>query len=175
MFPRIAIGRVSADGSPPLPGTLGATSVWTRRAATTIGDCPAWEYRSGGSTTDDASAHLVTIQRVALCTLPDASAGAVWIAWVPAALRDGSNPIFAALAPALVSLGILLAYWPGAADGTIPAVEADPSPAALAVLAAWPATWRVRLPTDAPGDPFAVPPVPAAPPSGPRCIGAGLA
>lgn len=170
MSPRIAIGKVAGDGSPPLPAAIGAVSVWSRRAAASIGDCPAWEYRSGGSTTNDASAHLVTIQRVALCTLPDTSPGAVWVAWVPADLRDGSNAIFASLAPALVSLGILVAYWPGDAAGTISAVEADTSAAALAVLAAWPATWRVRLPADAGTFGGAQPA-----PTGPRCVAAGLA
>ncbi len=165
MSPRVVLGAVNADGSPPLPRMLGAAVVWSRCYPCSIGSCPAWEYR------DEASDQLVTIQRVALV----GASQAVWIAWVPSTLRAGDNALFDALAPALSSAGILAAYWPCAADGSIPAVEADTSANALAVLAAWPATWRQWAANDVQPDPLATPPIVGSGPSGPRLIGEGLA
>lgn len=145
----VVIGAAMADGTPPLPEMLGDVRVWSDRFELEIGSCPAWEYRDG------ADARFVVIQRVAMI----GDARAVWIAYVPAIERGEVAPLLAMLAEPLAAAGVLEGYWPVAADGTIGAVDSAET------LAAWPAAWRMRLDTDAE----------AAPPSGPRIVGAGLA
>ena len=145
----VVVGAMLPDGSPPLPRTLGDVVVWEQCHPLQVGDCPAWEFRDG------AAQAFVTIQRVA--TLGPARA--VWLAYVPAMTRGETAPLLAALADPLTAAGVLEGYWPVAADWTIGAVDSAEA------LAAWPASWRVRLPSDAEGDP----------PSGEQCVGAGLA
>ena len=165
MDPTIVLGAMAPDGSPPLPAALGGVTVWSRVVAYAIGACPAWEFR------DTLDAPFVTIQLVAQID----AARAVWLAWVPADVRGAPANAFVAMAPGLLLAGVLTSWWPVAADGTVPALEADGGADALTALAAWPPAWRLRLDADAPGDPRATPPVPPGPPSGPRCIGAALA
>lgn len=98
------------------------------------------------------------------------------VVYTPGSTRDAQAPFTALVA----DLGVdVVKSWAVVenADGTlrVPALVADGTAVGTAVKAAWPADWRVRLPGDSPGDPLAVPPVPAAPPSGPLCLGAVIA
>jgi len=154
----VVLGAALPDGTPPLPETLGDARIWSAVYPLDIGNCPAWEYRDG------ADARFVVIQRVALLD----SARAVWIAYVPALERGEVSPLLAMLADPLLAMGVLEAYWPVAADGTIAAVDAPE------VLAAWPAAWRQHLPEDLPAD-GAESGAPLPPPTGARIIGATLA
>lgn len=155
MSPRIVLGAPpTADlgggiVGPPLPASLGAEQVWQSVARSEFG----WEFRL---TTDFAT----VLQPVA-----EAGALYVYAAWVPSDVRAGANPVFAALAPVLVQIGTLAAWWEcDEVDGTL-RPRLDDSPAADAVRAAWPAEWRVRLDTDNPDQP----------PTGPLMLGAVLA
>jgi len=143
MSPRIVLSVVDENGRAPLPQSVGGVPIWSRAVPwPSTGGLDAVIY------TDDALTQVVVIQRVASCTLPNGAPGALSIAWVPAPARDGDNPLFDQLAPALAQAGLLIAGWPVDADMGVTALEVDTSPAALAALAAWPATWRSRLPSD---------------------------
>lgn len=150
---------------PPLPRELGGVPVWSHVAECPIGERPAWEFRH------PEHGRCLVLQSVA-----DTRDGRhVYVAWVPANERAGANPVFAALAPVLRMVGTLTAWWHCAeVDGTL-RPELDDTPEADAVREAWPATWRVQLESDKPGDPFADPPVPPASPSGPQMIAEVLA
>ena len=144
MSPRIVLGAPPvaqiADGivGPPLPATLGAEEVWRSVSRTALG----WEFRLE---VDFAT----VIQPIA----PTAGGRFVYAAWVPSDARAGSNPVFAALAPVLVALGVLSAWWEcDEIEGSLRPIL-DETPEADAVRAAWPATWRVRLDTDDPEGP----------------------
>lgn len=173
MSPRVVLAVVAGDGHPPLPEREGSTDIHDGRPAEwQIGSHPAREYRH-------PSGRLTVITPIAPVTLSGNRPGALAIVWVPSTARTGDNAKFAELAPVFVSRGLLAKSWACAqhADGTlrVPELDADQTPAGQLARAAWPASWRVRLPTDDPGDPFASPPRPPAAPTGPRCIGAVIA
>lgn len=167
MSPRVVLGSINPDGTPPLPQSLGVVPVWSERHERAVGACPAWEF------THAPTGRLVVVQRVALVTLPGGAAGALYVAWVPADLRDGDNAMFEALASVLTSLGVLVAHWPCVdvgGDLLCPALDADATPAADVARVAWPASWRLWAEGDELGDIFATPPVLRGMPTGARAI-----
>lgn len=152
MSPRIVLGAPPVDDAsgPPLPASLGDEAIWRTVSRTEFG----WEYRLD---TD----YTTVIQPIG----PAAGGRHVYAAWVPADSRAGANPVFAQLAPVLIALGTLAAWWEcDEVDGTL-RPRLDDSPEADAVSAAWPADWRVRLDTDDAEGPA----------TGPLMIGAVLA
>jgi hypothetical protein len=160
MAPRIAVLLLDADGTTPaLPGT------WTLASRFNVGSYPAREYRNAGGT-------IAVVVKLAQGTRQDGTPIALVVVWVAMAARSWGA---GALATWLASN--TLAQWPSTinADGSITcnALDADGTSIATRVKAVWPATWRVRLPTDDPGDPMNG--VPAAPPTGPRCIAEWIA
>ena len=171
MSPRVVLGAVT-NGEPQLPQSLGAFAVWSRRDVADVGGSPSFEYRH-------PTGRLVVVQRVALCALPDGRDGALYVAWVPSTSRTGHNAVFSTLATALVSRGLMVAWWScdETPEGALvcSALDTDATPAGTTARAAWPADWRVRLPTDDNGDPFGSPPVAPAPPTGQRCLGVVIA
>jgi len=146
---------------PNLPASIGGQPVWSEVVKVSTGSRDAFEFRH------PELGRLVTIQDVG----PSSSGLHVFVAWVPALEREGSNPIFDALAPALIASGVLVAFWPCVeVDGAI-LPELDASPEADLVRAAWPSSWRVRLAGDSLGDPLGSPLVAPSPPTGPIMLG----
>lgn len=108
-------------------------------------------------------------------------AGRLWVLQHIATLAQGSVVVLYAPRDCPRALAILQrlpqrARWlvVVAADGThtIPSLQSDSGAVALAVKAAWPATWRRRRAGDSDGDPLAG--IPAAPPTGAVILGSVL-
>jgi hypothetical protein len=154
MAPRIAVLLLEADGTTPsLPGSWDA---WPCR----VGGYPARELRN-------AAGNIAVVVKLAQGTKPDGTPIALVVVWVAMAARTwGAGALATWLANNTV------AQWVSTvnADGSITcdALEADGGAIATRVKAVWPPDWRVRLPGDSNGDPMNG--VPAAPPTGPRCI-----
>jgi hypothetical protein len=196
--PRLSVvrARTTADGivpvgAPDLPRNVRIdipggpqnyeVPAWTDAApAPPLGSFTGFEYRSS----DPAQPHLAVIYQLADLTLPDGGAACLVLAFVPAATIDGANPTYDLMMGGPTGRSLVVAQWPVVRDAggnfVVPDLDADATPVGALARDAWPAGWRVRLPTDANGsmgDPAAdppVPPTPPAPPSGARCIGAML-
>lgn len=162
MSARLGVMRAGADGVPSLPQSatvpgVGVVTVWQDVFDCTVGSCPAREYRTA------TGEHLVVLVAVA-----PVGTDVLTIAWVQAPTRDGDNATFDVLAATPEVAAEVVARWDLAFDGevyTTPTLDADTSPEADAVRAAWPASWYVRLPTDPE----------TGPPTGPRIIGEVIA
>lgn len=176
MSPRVGLMDLDADGWPVLPQSAQVTlpsgvvtvPVWDGVPGESfVGSHPSREYRHSS-----IAIRLVTVVKLATGTLAG-RAVCLAVAWVPAAGRGGDNPTFDLLIAGPTIAPHVAGLWPVVigADGsmTVPSLDADGSAAGLCAQGLWPAGWRVRLPTDENGDPMNG--VPAAPPSGPRCIG----
>lgn len=173
MAPRVALFVRGADDAPTLPQTIGGADFWEEWHPSRVGDYPAREYRH-------RSGNCLVLVRVAAVQLTDTRNGALVVVWLPAMGRTGPVPqklvdVFQSLAAS----NHLVKQWACTldADGafTVPALDADATAIGTRAKSVWPSTWRKRLPGDSNGDPFAVPPVPAAAPTGPRCLGVVLA
>ena len=164
MSPRLVLSTVGDDGRAPLPASIEGVPVWSR--ALPWADLDAVIY------TDDSLGRVVVIQRVAPCTLPGGAPGVLSVAWVPAETRDGDNPLFDQLTPALVASGLIVGGWPVDPDMGVTALEADTSATALVALTSWPSSWRRRQPAD---DVGAVEDALPSPPTGPRRIAKTIA
>jgi hypothetical protein len=181
MSPRVGLIAVDADGWPMLPqladvvvsGATITAPVWSEWFPCVVGEHPAREYRH------DQAGRLVVVAKLADATLPDGRPGALAIAWVPAATRDGENATYDLVINGPTMAPDVAAQWAVIlnADGsfTVPDLDADTTAAGAIARDVWPPSWRLRLPTDNPGDPLGTPPISPDPPSGPRCLGAVLA
>lgn len=160
MSPKIVLGAGLSNGLPPLPPSLGGAPVWSEVTPFRMGSRDAWEFRH------PQAGRCLVLQLVE--SLPDGKA--VYVAWVPSDSRAGANPVFAQLAPVLAMLGTLTAYWDCelSEDWSLRPLL-DESPASALVQAHWPSDWRVRMPSDSPGDPLNG--IPPGTPSGPLIVG----
>jgi len=140
MSPRVVLGAPPVDDAsgPPLPASLGEEAIWRTVSRTAFG----WEYR------------LDTDYTTVIQPIGPASGGRyVYAAWVPSDARAGANPVFAQLAPILVQLGTLAAWWECDDVAGVLVPRLDSTPEATEVRAAWPTSWRLALPGDAEGAP----------------------
>jgi hypothetical protein len=181
MAARIALIVTDPDGFPQLPedadedvnGTITARKLWRRIDPCEVGGYPAREYR------DPDTGILIVIQKVAAVVGPGGVNGALCVVWAPATARDGENATFQRIAAAPIVAALVVKSWGTQlnADGSIrvPALNSDNTVLGTLAKSVWPTEWRVRLVTDDNGDPLADPPIPPAPPTGARCIGAVLA
>lgn len=180
MSPRLGLVAEAGDGFPILPpdvavgfpdGSTAIVPVWRTAFDGTVGSHASREYR------DDQNGQLAVSVKLAACRLPDGRAGVLAIAWVPALSRGADNALYDLVMSGPTMAPSIAATWPVVVndDGslTVPALDADSSPAGLVAQAAWPAGWRLRLSTDSPGDPMNG--IPSAPATGPRCIAEVLA
>lgn len=180
MSPRVGLIDLDVDGWPVLPQNAQVTlpdlstptvPVWDGTPGpSNVGAHPSREYRHS------MAGHLVTVVLLATGTLAGVPVGLA-IAWVPAAGRLADNPTFDMLISGPTIAPHVRGLWPVVADAngnlTVPSLDVDASAAGLLAQSLWPVGWRVRLPTDSAGDPMHG--VPAAPPTGPRCIMEGVA
>lgn len=128
--PRIVLGA-APNPAPPLPAELGGIPIWSERVECLIGGCLSWEYRH------PEYGLSAVVQLVSVL-----GERAIYVAWVPAQERDGANPVFAALAPALVASGALAGHWACSFASGMFRPLLDASPGAAEVLAGWPLAWR---------------------------------
>lgn len=169
MAPRIVLLVADADDGARMPANVGGDAIHDGNPQPiNVGGYPGREYRGTGL--------VLVVVKLAAATVATKRVVLV-LAWLDADDRQdalGRIPAF------LGRLGAdVVAQWPCVlgADGAFesPSLEADVRTIAAAVRARWPDTWRRRLPTDDPGDPYAEPPRAPAPPTGMRIVGAVLA
>lgn len=163
LTPRIVYGTIAGDGSPPLPATIGATTLYSQRSPTPdhAGPIPYWHHLH------PASGIILCVGLIAQVD----STHAAWVAWSPNAPADVTR--WGALVPALKGLGLVSSVWLCDADGLgISAVEADAGADAAAVMAAWPTSWRYWTGTDV--RPNAQLGIAGSGPSGARCLPVSL-
>ncbi len=173
--PRVWLVNTTA-GVPQIPqtltlddaGTPRVVKVWDTFESLSVGGFPARELRT------NENDRLCVLVRASAITLPDTRTGAIVIAWHTVPSKAATlSPLWQAFETALAANVVKAWACDLDADGAwlVSAMDAAGGAAGALAQANWPVLWRKRLVTDFNGDLV----TPAAPPTGPRCIGAVLA